>query len=148
MPAPIFQLIYASEARAGLGHEDLLRLLVQSRRANAECGLSGILLHCRGQFLQVLEGDRATIEALLERIEADERHQNLRVALAHVVAQRDFEQWTMALYDIEPAALAQDSALAAFFQPDFDISALRYGSPSSFLLRAFRELSLLEVQTG
>ncbi|MEM7363377.1 MAG: BLUF domain-containing protein, partial [Pseudomonadota bacterium] len=40
-------------------------------------GVTGMLLYHEGSFLQALEGDRAVVEALYERIEEDPRLHHL-----------------------------------------------------------------------
>ena len=50
------QLIYVSKATRALDKEELTTLLGKIRPNNSRLGITGILLHDSGSFLQVLEG--------------------------------------------------------------------------------------------
>lgn len=142
MSAHLYQLIYTSRAASSLTGAERQTIMAAARIRNASEHITGILLHSDGQFLQVIEGGREAIEHLQARHVLDPRHEDMRVIYAHEVAKRDFAQWDLALREQPPDQLIVGSALSQFFQQDFDIRALRHGSPVSFLLRAFRELHL------
>lgn len=135
------QIIYTSYASPDLTEEALQAILVIARRNNARNGITGILLHSGDQFMQVIEGPRPAVERLHKLIAADPRHEGMRTVLAHDVNQRDFGEWHMALRELPPERFADNPALSQFFAPDFDLASLRYGTPATFLLQAFRELS-------
>jgi hypothetical protein len=141
MSGPYHQLIYTSDASPDLGPEGLQSIRESSQRNNARDQITGILLHSGDQFLQVIEGPRAAVERLHRVITADTRHEGMRTVLAHDVRERDFGQWAMAVRSLPPEQLAQHQALSQFFSPDFDLGSLRYGTPATFLLQAFRELN-------
>ena len=141
MSGTYHQLIYTSYASSGLTPEGLRSILESSQRNNARDQITGILLHSGDQFLQVIEGPGPAIERLHRVITADTRHEGMRTVLAHDVRQRDFGQWAMAVRELPPEQLAQHRALSQFFSPDFDLGSLRYGTPATFLLQAFRELN-------
>jgi hypothetical protein len=145
MSAPVYQLIYTSCPCESLTPPVLSELMALSRRNNAREGITGILLHTEGQFMQVVEGPRAAVDRLMERIHKDTRHEDVRIVMAHTVMRRDFGEWDMALHALPREALGKSSALSEFFKPEFDIRSLRYGSPASFLLQAFRELHIEAV---
>jgi hypothetical protein len=63
---------------------------------NAEAGLTGALI-CTGRyFAQVLEGDSAAIETLMERLRRDVRQTDMLVVDHEAIAQRHFGDWSMA----------------------------------------------------
>lgn len=141
MSGPYQQLIYTSYASSDLTPEGLRSILESSQRNNAQDHITGILLLSGDQFLQVIEGPAAAIERLHRVIAADPRHEGMRTVLAHEVRHRDFGQWAMAVRELPPEQLARHPALSQFFSPDFDLGSLRYGTPATFLLQAFRELN-------
>ena len=143
MSTVIHQLIYTSCPSKSLNPTGLADLMVRARAHNASRGITGVLLHTREQFLQVVEGPQSAVEQLMERIHLDTRHDDVRVIMAHTVARRDFGEWDMALREVSGQALGSGSAISEFFKPGFDIRSLHHGSPASFLLRAFRELHVL-----
>ena len=138
----IHQLIYTSRRADDLSDEALEALLRGARENNARHDLTGVLLCTHDQFMQVLEGPQAEVESLLARIIADRRHEEVRVALRRDIAVRDFSGWHMALRDTRANPLVADCELSRFFEPDFNIDALPDASPTSFLMRAFRDIAL------
>jgi hypothetical protein len=140
MNTPIYQCIYTSYPCESLTSAALADLMARARLHNMQHGITGILLHTDDQFMQVVEGPQAAVEQLMVRIHKDNRHEDVRIIMAHEVAQRDFGEWDMALRRMPREALAPRSALSEFFKSNFDIRSLHYGSPASFLLQAFREL--------
>ncbi len=141
MNGPHHQIIYTSYASPDLTNEALQAILAIARRNNARDEITGILLHSGDQFLQVIEGPKPAVERLHSLIAADPRHEGMRTVLAHEVRQRDFGEWHMAMRELPPELLAEKPALSQFFTPEFDLASLRYGTPATFLLQAFRELS-------
>lgn len=141
MSGPYHQLIYTSYASPDLTPQGLKAIGETSQRNNARDQITGILLHSGDQFLQVIEGPGPAVERLHRVIAADPRHEGMRTVLAHEVRERDFGQWAMAVRELPPEELAQRQALSQFFSPAFDLGALRYGTPASFILQAFRELN-------
>jgi len=70
----MIQLIYASTATVLFSSGDLRALLARTRERNATAGVTGMLLHVSGAFMQVLEGDSEIVHALYARIRRDRRH--------------------------------------------------------------------------
>lgn len=91
----MIQLIYITSAVRPMSDAELLALLQQSRATNTEVDLTGILLYSGGNFLQVLEGDEAAVDALMARIERDPRHRNLITLVRRPIPERMFPTWSM-----------------------------------------------------
>lgn len=89
-------LIYLSRATQPFTEAALLDLLQQARRYNAQQGITGVLAYGNGQFMQVLEGEQASIAALYERIALDRRHDNVVRFADKPIDQRSFQAWSMA----------------------------------------------------
>lgn len=92
---PLFTLLYASRATRAFDDADLLALLRRARAVNERRGVTGMLLHARGRFMQVLEGERATVLDLLGAIRQDPRHEGLVVTQVEALGTRRFGDWTM-----------------------------------------------------
>ena len=88
---------------------DLLALCDQSADANFSLGITGYLYFRRGNFLQYLEGDELIVNALMERIKADERHQVTQIIYDNAIAQRRFPSWSMRF--ISPDGVQLEDAL-------------------------------------
>ena len=93
-----FRLMYRSRNR--IPHEDrrpeLGSLFSTARRNNKRAGLSGALLLTGDWFVQVLEGDEATVQALYAVIEADPRHDSVSLLHSGPVPEPVFARWSMA----------------------------------------------------
>jgi hypothetical protein len=70
-------------------------ILMKSRMNNARDGITGGLLFSEGCFAQVLEGPLESVETTFERIQCDERHNEVTVLSSGPVAARDFPDWSM-----------------------------------------------------
>src|SRR5450432_2126179 len=88
--------IYCSSATIRLPQHDLLELLKKARLKNQAHGLTGMLLYRDGTYLQYLEGQRADIGILLQRLGEDPRHKAIRVLREGTIPEPLFPDWSMA----------------------------------------------------
>ncbi|KQR88285.1 MULTISPECIES: BLUF domain-containing protein [unclassified Microbacterium] len=95
MAAPLVSVSYVSTETDPFDDERLAALLAQSRRSNHEHDLTGMLLHRRGRFFQVLEGPQDAVDALIAKIREDARHHDIRILLRENLDDRRFDEWTM-----------------------------------------------------
>lgn len=94
------RLVYRSDAvGASEGPADLSAVVATSVRNNGRRRITGALAYQSGTFVQVLEGDPEALTALMEDIEADERHRNVRVLARWPVQAQLFLGWAMVLVD-------------------------------------------------
>jgi len=91
----LVRLMYCSRAAKGVDAEEMALLLRQSRSHNTEAGITGILCHSDGLFIQVLEGGRSAVNRLYQRILADARHTEVVLLVYEEISQRRFAGWTM-----------------------------------------------------
>ncbi len=91
-----YRLIYSSEAAPGLAPPELETMLAESRIRNSAHGITGVLIFVDGAFLQILEGEKADVLDLMERIEKDPRHSGIKVFYEQEVDTRAFASWSMA----------------------------------------------------
>ncbi len=89
---PLRQLLYASSCGIGV---DVDRIVQQSRHNNAVDGITGLLWHDAGRFLQILEGPVSGVTATFARIAADPRHRDVRILSDRQVDAREFGYWSM-----------------------------------------------------
>ncbi|MDX2170871.1 MAG: BLUF domain-containing protein [Deltaproteobacteria bacterium] len=106
-------VVYFSSSTHLLSSAEIDDILAVSRRNNARLGVTGMLLYWDGNVVQLLEGPRAAVDALLERIARDPRHRGLLIAARGELAQRHFPEWTMGF--AEPAAGARPDGFSDFF---------------------------------
>ncbi|SET06555.1 BLUF domain-containing protein [Hymenobacter actinosclerus] len=108
-------IVYSSQVVGELSEGLLREMLVQFRTKNRQADITGILLYCDGQVLQVLEGERAVIEQLYGQIERDWRHSGVVKLADGPVSWREFPEWSMAFAVASPATFA---SLAGYCNPD------------------------------
>ena len=89
------QLVYVSSADSRLSEDDIKDVISRARKTNRELGVTGMLVHLDGCFLQVLEGRRERVCDLYARIAADPRHWGAKVLMEMEVPERAFPHWPM-----------------------------------------------------
>lgn len=97
---PIDFVIYVSRAAQPMSAQALAEFHRQVSEANRQAGVSGCLVHQDGCFMQMLEGRREVLRALLDRIRADPRHTDFRLVIEGPAQRRIFHDWGMVLRDL------------------------------------------------
>ena len=103
MARNLCRLVYRSESR--IDHNDAVALdgiFRASLRNNIRDRITGALALPDGKFVQVIEGRKRNLDALMGRIRADDRHTNLVVLVDWSISDRLFAGWAMARPDPEP----------------------------------------------
>jgi hypothetical protein len=91
----LYTLVYLSSATDALNDEELGNILEISRTNNFQIGVSGVLIYCDGNILQVLEGLEESVYKVFNKIKADPRHTNLITLQSRDISVRNFENWSM-----------------------------------------------------
>ncbi len=97
----LVRCLYASRCATPQPTALLEQILVQSRRNNPRRGITGLLCATSEVFVQVLEGGRDEVSALLCSILRDDRHRDVRLLSYEEIAERQFGNWSMGQVDIE-----------------------------------------------
>ncbi|MBP5801127.1 MULTISPECIES: BLUF domain-containing protein [Microbacterium] len=132
---PLISLVYCSSATHPFDERELADLLAVSRSNNDARDVTGLLLYRDGEFVQILEGDRYDVEAVMASITADQRHTDVRILLEEPLHERRFEQWTMGYQKLEAPIAARSEG----FRDSFD--DLRMGE-RDMIGRALMELTM------
>lgn len=88
-------VLYVSVADPELGTDTVHSIVSHSRRRNAAEGVTGFLLYNGSNFLQLLEGEAAIIDACYGRIQRDPRHSGVVTLRDAAVDVREFPEWAM-----------------------------------------------------
>ncbi|WP_201558464.1 BLUF domain-containing protein [Psychrobacter sp. 72-O-c] len=117
----LIQLVYVSSITVMARFKKSLFADVKRRAGvnNEQRAITGILCYGNGHFLQCIEGEKAHVVALLQRISSDKRHKNVEVLLLQAIDQRSFGDWRMRLLFLErwlwsPATKEQATQLSTF----------------------------------
>lgn len=91
----ISKAAFASANHTSVVEPEIGRILMQSRRNNPSRGLVGALYYGDGHFFQVLEGEAAAIDTLLDALRRDVRHHDLTVLSRVRIERPSFDGWSM-----------------------------------------------------
>jgi Sensors of blue-light using FAD len=111
----LVRLMYASRANESVRPEVLNAIMKKSTQNNPGAGVTGVLCFSGEMFLQVLEGGRAPVNKLYNRIAQDPRHRDVMLLSYDEIAERSFAGWSMGQVNIarlNPAVLLKYSEAA------------------------------------
>ncbi|MBU3637234.1 BLUF domain-containing protein [Polynucleobacter sp. es-MAR-4] len=94
----LISVSYISKATQDMGVLALMRLTDQAAQLNQRLGLTGVLFYENQHFGQILEGPRAEVTKMWEKIQRDPRHQQVRLLKMEEIAQRSFTAWSMRFF--------------------------------------------------
>jgi hypothetical protein len=135
----MIQVSYLSRATSPLSAEQLLVLLQQCRDNNTASGITGMLFYGNGTFLQVVEGDAAAVDRLVDTIARDPRHADIRILGRKTVERREYADWTMGFERVTDDGLRDIAGLQNFSAADFTPAGLAArGDVVDTLMERFR----------
>lgn len=108
----MYYLIYVSSAAPDLSFDDLQALLEKARSKNQELGITGMLIHRGGNFIQYIEGDEEKVKSLYASICADRRHSGVILMAEGETKDRQFGEWAMDLRTAGKKSSFSDEELA------------------------------------
>lgn len=121
MPDPLHAVLYTSSLATGTPVTAVAAVVGAARHKNREEDLTGLLVFDGVGFLQYLEGPLAQLNACLERIRKDRRHERFSVVYQGACSARRFKGFSLgyAIADGHPpseviAGLEGEAALAHF----------------------------------
>jgi hypothetical protein len=88
-------ILYVSVADPTLVSDDIYALVGHSQERNRADGLSGIMLYNGTNFLQLIEGEAAALDACFARIQRDPRHSGVVQLRNDPATVREFPEWAM-----------------------------------------------------
>lgn len=97
----LVRCLYASRAIEPLATNAFDRILEKSRRNNMPRGITGLLCYSNGVFVQVLEGGREPVSALIGTLYTDNRHTALQLLMFDEIGERHFGNWSMGKVNID-----------------------------------------------
>ena len=91
----MIRLLYISHAAPAVTHQQVQDILTSARQNNPSNGITGVLVHGGGLFMQVLEGPEEKVLRQYVRILDDPRHSDVRILHVSPADARIFEKWSM-----------------------------------------------------
>jgi hypothetical protein len=136
----LISLIYDSSAVKLFSEAELVSLLEQSREENTRFGITGLLLYKDGAFMQVLEGEEASVEELYSTIEKDPRHWACTRLRWEVIRERRFPAWSMGFKNLRSVDIGQTPGYSPFMNEPLTSKSFQADpSRAQKLLLLFRE---------
>ena len=112
------QMLYVSTAVGPMTTAVTGTILRSAQAHNAAHGITGVLCQGRGVYLQILEGEKSTIESLYARIVLDKRHHNVVLRQQQDITRRRYGNWAMAHVDMSHLEHAEaESSHHTMFNP-------------------------------
>lgn len=89
------QILYTSKALHPFKDDELQKLLELARFNNSKKSVTGMLLYCNGNFIQLLEGEKEQLTDLFETISCDRRHIEVKKIIEGEITKPQFPDWSM-----------------------------------------------------
>jgi hypothetical protein len=136
----MIQTAYVSRAAETMTQEALLSLLQQCLANNESSGVTGMLLYGNDTFLQVLEGEEAVLDAVIDKIRKDPRHSRIHFLYRNPLERRQYADWSMGFKRISAQGLQAIGGLSEFREKDFNFDYLvEHEAVVETLMERFRE---------
>jgi hypothetical protein len=93
----LVELLYCSvSVTPHLTNEDLNQILASARRRNLAEEITGMLIYHQGEFVQILEGKKKSVENIYEKfIDPDLRHTRINMEQENPISHRSFNECSM-----------------------------------------------------
>ncbi len=95
----MFCLVYRSVALPSFKKNELNEMLHKARVNNSRDGITGCLLFYEGEFIQYIEGTQLKVLNLFDKINTDNRHEDITLLAHGERDSREFNNWEMAYED-------------------------------------------------
>ena len=99
----MINLVYKSTANTSLSQPQILDMLERYRESNKKNNITGSLLYYRGRFIQYIEGNRANVLNLFEKIKNDNLHSQVILLSTSDISTREFDAWDMGYMNLTHA---------------------------------------------
>lgn len=133
-------VVYVSTATEEFDKQALADLLAVSQANNCQVGVTGMLLHHDGSFIQAIEGPPDAVRQLHTRITEDSRHTGIITLLEYEIDEREFGEWQMGFRDLGALDHGERDGYSDLLNSN-DLPAGLAGDParSKKLLLSFRD---------
>lgn len=126
----VSHIVYASKVATDIDDAQLRAIQNSAIRNNSPREVTGLLLYGRRRFIQLLEGEWDSVEAIFEKIQADERHTDIDILYCGHGKTRLFPTWSMGVVSLDHSDLDIDIRL---LWEKLDVAqAVKEGRPEPF----------------
>jgi hypothetical protein len=104
----LYRIVYMSRATDFLTDLEVENLATQAGERNEAHSINGLLLFDGRRFMQAIEGDKNSVQTLMERIGADDRHESIVIVSEGRAARRKFSDWSLCYKRVGEGRAAPD----------------------------------------
>ena len=115
----MYHLAYLSSAVREFTKPELREMLERLRENNRQTGITGLLLYCGGNFMQVIEGEEDSVKTLFEKVCRDPRHTGIFKLFEESIEEREFPSWSMAFQDLQMEDINAIPGYSDFLSPSW-----------------------------
>ena len=90
-------ICYVSTAAPNLSKKDIDDLLRTTEKKNNKKDFTGIFLFSKGNFLQILEGEKEHVQELFSKIKEDPRHYDVLIIFQEETGHGKFDRYTSSI---------------------------------------------------
>lgn len=135
-----FQLTYISTANPLITGDEILAIMKSAYSNNKIQGITGITLYKKGKFLQIIEGEKETVNLLFSLIYVDPRHTNITPIMERQISKREFFYWSMGIKDLEGFNFHSIEGYNPIFEEPLDVQTfVNKDSHTLAFIRAFKK---------
>lgn len=127
----LVRMIYVSTITDRTNSGAVQKILTTAKKNNDKHDLTGLLVFNSKYYLQVIEGGRVAVSALLGNLFSDDRHCEMVVLGVEQVDQRAFPNWSMEF--IAASRASRQTMLRHGATRDFSPYEMTYQSALSFM---------------
>ncbi len=125
----MYHLAYFSTSTQHFSENDLNELLVTSQKNNQQINITGILLFIEGCFLQILEGNKDTVQTLYKKVKEDTRHDDVIKIFDGEKQERSFDKWSMGFKNLPFIDYKKQTGFEDLSNQDFIDNVIKKGHP-------------------
>ena len=111
----LIRLLYISRAAGAITSTVTGSILESARVHNRVAGITGILCQGQGLYIQILEGERSSVNRLYATLIKDKRHQDIELVSIEEIQTRKFPDWSMA-----HVIISESDPIVQLKHPEFD----------------------------
>jgi hypothetical protein len=96
-------IVYTSEL-AHINNDinnSLCDIVKKAKANNLKLGITGVIFYHNKRFVQIIEGEKDSLEYLMSIIEKDTRHKNIVRIIDEEINKRGFMQWNMDSFNLD-----------------------------------------------
>lgn len=93
-------IVFMSTAIRPFSELELSNLSLIASSNNERAGITGLLIYCDGNFIEVLEGEKDKLDTMFGKIARDPRHTEIEVLLSTRIKERNFISSSMGVLNM------------------------------------------------